>query len=67
MQSGGHGTVSGIPNFAPFASMRLWKLLNKPELTATERLEAEKIQAILSNADVAAVPAGVRGMSESLY
>lgn len=66
MQCGGHGTVSGIPNFAPAASMRLWALLNQPDLTEDERREAARIQAILSNADVAAVPAGVRGMSESL-
>jgi 4-hydroxy-2-oxoglutarate aldolase len=64
MKCGGHGTVSGIPNFAPAASMRLWALLNKPDLTAEEAREAERIQSILSNADVAAVPAGVRGMSK---
>ncbi|KAH8682140.1 putative dihydrodipicolinate synthase [Xylariales sp. PMI_506] len=62
MQCGGHGTVSGIPNFAPGASMRLWALLNKADLTDGEKTEAARIQAILSNADVAAVPAGVRGM-----
>ncbi|KAI8193030.1 L-threo-3-deoxy-hexylosonate aldolase [Colletotrichum sp. SAR 10_65] len=62
MKCGGHGTVSGIPNFAPAASMRLWALLNKPDLTDDEKREAERIQSILSNADVAAVPAGVRGM-----
>lgn len=66
MQCGGHGTVSGIPNFAPAASLRLWELLNKTDLTGDEKLEATKIQAILSNADVAAVPAGVRGMSKYL-
>ncbi|KAK1463841.1 hypothetical protein CMEL01_12602 [Colletotrichum melonis] len=60
--TGGHGTVSGIPNFAPAASMRLWALLIKPNLTEDERQEADRIQSILSNADVAAVPAGVRGM-----
>jgi L-threo-3-deoxy-hexylosonate aldolase len=43
--------------------MRLWALLNKGELSNEEREEANRIQAILSNADVAAVPAGVRGMS----
>lgn len=64
MKSGGHGTVSGIPNFAPAASMRLWALLIKPNLTEDERKEADRIQSILSNADVAAVPAGVRGMSK---
>ncbi|KAK7433774.1 hypothetical protein Landi51_13796 [Colletotrichum acutatum] len=63
MTCGGHGTVSGIPNFAPAASMRLWALLIKSNLTEDERQEAERIQSILSNADVAAVPAGVRGMS----
>ncbi|EQB46066.1 dihydrodipicolinate synthetase [Colletotrichum gloeosporioides Cg-14] len=67
MKCGGHGTVSGIPNFAPAASMRLWALLNKPDLTEDERREAERIQSILSNADVAAVPAGVRGMKYVLH
>ncbi|KAK9424994.1 putative Dihydrodipicolinate synthase [Seiridium unicorne] len=62
MQCGGHGTVSGIPNFAPASSMRLWELLNRSNLTEDESREAGRIQAILSNADVAAVPAGVRGM-----
>ncbi|PVI08318.1 putative dihydrodipicolinate synthase [Periconia macrospinosa] len=62
MQCGGHGTVSGIPNFAPSASTRLWALLNKEKLSPDENLEAGRIQAILSKADVAAVPAGVRGM-----
>jgi 4-hydroxy-2-oxoglutarate aldolase len=65
-QCGGHGTVSGIPNFAPAASVRLWALLNKASLTEAELSERNRIQAILSNADVAAVPAGVRGMSEWL-
>ncbi|KAH8895326.1 putative dihydrodipicolinate synthase [Thozetella sp. PMI_491] len=59
---GGHGTVSGIPNFAPAASVRLWALLNKTDPSEEEKQEASRIQAILSNADVAAVPAGVRGM-----
>ncbi|KAK1675858.1 putative dihydrodipicolinate synthase [Colletotrichum godetiae] len=67
MKSGGHGTVSGIPNFAPAASMRLWALLIKPNLTEDERQEADRIQYILSNADVAAVPAGVRGMKYVLH
>lgn len=44
--------------------MRLWHLLNKKDLTEQETREASRIQAILSNADVAAVPAGVRGMSK---
>ncbi|KAH0420670.1 hypothetical protein CcaCcLH18_13881 [Colletotrichum camelliae] len=67
MKCGGHGTVSGIPNFAPAASMRLWALINKPDLTEDEKREAERIQSILSNADVAAVPAGVRGMKYVLH
>ncbi|KAI0481358.1 putative dihydrodipicolinate synthase [Xylariaceae sp. FL0804] len=66
VRSGGHGTVSGIPNFAPAASMRLWSLLGRAaaeaDLTSEERAEASRIQAVLSRADVAAVPAGVRGM-----
>lgn len=64
MQCGGHGTVSGIPNFAPVASMRLWDLLNKSSLTVEEAKEAARLQAILSKADVAAVPGGIRAMSK---
>lgn len=61
---GGHGTVSGIPNFAPRATMKLWKHCNNPNPTEDEVKEAARLQAVLSNADVAAVPAGIRGMSE---
>lgn len=63
VQSGGHGTVSGIPNFAPLAGTRLWKLCSKQDPTEGEKQEAARIQAILSNADVAAVPGGIRAMS----
>lgn len=63
MKCGGHGTVSGIPNFAPVASMRLWHLLNLPSPTAEEVKETVKIQGVLSRADVAAVPGGIRAMS----
>ncbi|KAJ5585152.1 dihydrodipicolinate synthase [Penicillium hispanicum] len=66
MQCGGHGTVSGIPNFAPVASMRLWALLNTPSPTEEEVKEAKEIQAILSRADVAAVPGGIRAMKYAL-
>jgi L-threo-3-deoxy-hexylosonate aldolase len=61
---GGHGTVSGILNFAPLASVRLWELLNIPSPTKHDLAETVKLQAILSRADVHAVPAGIRGMSE---
>lgn len=60
---GGHGTVSGIPNFAPRASVRLWELLQLPSLTPEEVSERERLQAILSRADAIAVPAGIRAMS----
>ncbi|KAJ5263747.1 dihydrodipicolinate synthase [Penicillium angulare] len=66
MQCGGHGTVSGIPNFAPVASMRLWALLNTPSPTKEEVKETKEIQAILSRADVAAVPGGIRAMKYAL-
>ncbi|KAJ5118184.1 dihydrodipicolinate synthase [Penicillium atrosanguineum] len=66
MQCGGHGTVSGIPNFAPVASMRLWALLNIPSPTERELQEAKEIQALLSRADVAAVPGGIRAMKYAL-
>ncbi|OKL55848.1 hypothetical protein UA08_08908 [Talaromyces atroroseus] len=66
IQCGGHGTVSGIPNFAPAASMRLWELLNTQTPTAEEVTECARLQAILSNADVAAVPGGIRAMKYAL-
>ncbi|OQV09776.1 hypothetical protein CLAIMM_13862 [Cladophialophora immunda] len=64
---GGHGTVSGIPNFAPRASVRLWELLNISSPTREEVLEKEKLQAILSRADAIAVPAGIRAMKFVLH
>ncbi|KAM3089509.1 hypothetical protein ACMFMG_001097 [Clarireedia jacksonii] len=62
VSSGGHGTVSGIPNFAPLATMKLWRLLSNPNPSEGDRTEAARLQAILSRADVEAVPAGIRGM-----
>ncbi|KUJ17607.1 putative dihydrodipicolinate synthase [Mollisia scopiformis] len=67
VQSGGHGTVSGIPNFAPLAGMKLWKLCSKPDPSEADLKEAARIQAILSNADVAAVPGGIRAMKYALH
>ncbi|KAH8678635.1 putative dihydrodipicolinate synthase [Tricladium varicosporioides] len=64
---GGHGTVSGIPNFAPLATVKLWKFLNNPNPTADEQKEGSWLQKVLSNADVAAVPAGIRGMKYALH
>jgi len=64
MQCGGHGTVSGLPNFAPLVGVKLWNLLNKASPGAEDRAEAARLQDVLSRADVAAVPAGVRGMKE---
>ncbi|KAJ5937798.1 hypothetical protein N7454_004140 [Penicillium verhagenii] len=66
MQCGGHGTVSGIPNFAPNASLRLWELLNLSSPSKDEVQEAARIQAILSRADAAAVPGGIRAMKYAL-
>jgi len=59
--------VSGIPNFAPHSSMKLWNLLNLSSPSNDEVKEAARIQAILSRADAAAVPGGIRAMSESFY
>jgi L-threo-3-deoxy-hexylosonate aldolase len=64
MQNGGHGTVGGIPNFAPAASMRLWTLPSIPYPTEIERIEAKEIQAVLSRADSAAVPGGIRALNQ---
>ncbi|KAJ5753071.1 dihydrodipicolinate synthase [Penicillium odoratum] len=66
MKCGGHGTVSGLPNFAPCASMRLWDLLNLSSPSNDEVQEAARIQAILSRADAAAVPGGIRAMKYAL-
>jgi len=65
--SGGHGTVSGIPNFAPIATMKFWNYCNNSEPTEAESKEAKRIEAILARADIAAVPAGIRGMSELFF
>jgi 4-hydroxy-2-oxoglutarate aldolase len=59
----GDGTVSGISNFAPKATMRFWQLLNKSKLEPKEAKELSHLESALSRADVHAVPAGVRGMS----
>ncbi|ORY35345.1 putative dihydrodipicolinate synthase [Naematelia encephala] len=66
MGAGGHGTVSGIPNFAPATTMWLWNHLNKLSPTENEKREARRIQAIMSNVDVAAVPGGIRAMKYAL-
>ncbi|KAJ5553551.1 hypothetical protein N7494_002929 [Penicillium frequentans] len=66
MKCGGHGTVSGIPNFAPHASMKLWHLLNLSSPSSDEVKEAARIQAILSRADATAVPGGIRAMKYAL-
>lgn len=65
VQAGGHGTVSGIPNYAPAATMRLWSLLTQKELSAEETVERNHIQSVLARADAYAMPAGIRGMSRS--
>ncbi|OAL28710.1 hypothetical protein AYO22_02575 [Fonsecaea multimorphosa] len=64
---GGHGTVSGIPNFAPRASVRLWELLNTSSPTHEEVSERDKLQAVLSRADAIAVHAGIRAMKFVLH
>lgn len=63
---GGHGTVSGMSNFAPLACLRLWELCSKASLSTAESVETSRLQNVLSLADVKAVPAGVRGMSKCL-
>lgn len=47
--------------------MKLWNHLSNPNPTKDEAREAARLQAVLSRADVAAVPAGIRGMSELSY
>jgi len=63
----GDGTVSGISNFAPKATMRFWQLLNKSSLEPKEAEELSYLESALSRADVHAVPAGVRGMKYALH
>jgi len=63
---GGHGTVSGVSNFAPLATMKLWEFLNNPSPTEEEIKKAERLQAILSNPDTAAASAGIREMKYAL-
>ncbi len=66
VRSGGHGTVTGVSNFAPAATMRLWDLLNKAAtLSSDEAAELQHIQLVLSRADAFAMAAGVRGLSMS--
>lgn len=66
-KSGGHGTVSGMSNFAPLACVRLWDLCNKADLSTAESMELSRLHTALALADVEAVPSGVRGMSKSLF
>lgn len=66
MKCDNHGPVRGIPNLVLVALIRLWCLPNECDISATEKDEAARIQAISSNADVAAVPAGVRVTTEWL-
>ncbi|KAK8853372.1 hypothetical protein IAR55_004076 [Kwoniella newhampshirensis] len=71
MTSGGHGTVSGIPNFAPAAGVRLFQLCTEKskrgKLSGEEENELRMIQDTLSRADVLAVPGGVRAMKYALH
>ncbi|WWD19799.1 hypothetical protein CI109_104263 [Kwoniella shandongensis] len=67
MSAGGHGTVSGIPNFAPSAGVRLLNLCQKPNKSVEEIEEMKMIQDVLSRADVLAVPGGVRAMKYVLH
>lgn len=61
---GGHGTVSGMSNFAPLACLRLWALCSKTSPSTEELQELSRLHTALSLADVLAVPGGVRGMSK---
>ena len=65
MLAGGHGTTSGIPNFAPHATVRLYNLRSQSSLSSEKQAEAKRLQAVLSRADADAVPGGIRAMSES--
>lgn len=47
--------------------MKLWEYCNKEGKTEEEGIEMRRLQAVLARADVAAVPAGIRGMSEFFW
>lgn len=47
--------------------MKFWNYCNNSEPTEAESKEAKRIEAILARADIAAVPAGIRGMSELFF
>ena len=67
-QCRGDGTVSGLMNYVPRCCMRLWDLClrgREEKLSGKELLEKDQLQAVLGEVDVAAVPGGVRAMSES--
>lgn len=66
MFCGGHGTVSGISNFAPLATFEVYVDSHGgySKLDEEDTMERDRRQAILARADIAAVPAGVRGMSK---
>lgn len=59
--------MSGIPNFAPLATMEFWNFCNNQSPSEEEVVEGKKLEAILARADIAAVPAGIRGMSTSRF
>lgn len=61
---GGHGTVSGISNIAPSATVRLWELCSTTPRSAEETWELQDILSTLSRVDAVLMPLGVRGLSK---
>lgn len=55
---GADGCIGGPPNFAPYASQRLWELSQGP-LVGENLKEAVRLQAALARADAVAFDAGV--------
>lgn len=61
---GGHGTVSGICNVAPSATVRLWELCSITSRSAEETRELRNVLSTLSKVDAVLMPLGVRGLSK---
>ncbi|KAL5335970.1 putative dihydrodipicolinate synthase [Aspergillus crustosus] len=59
---GAAGAISGLPNIAPKACVKLWELCQSPDKQA----EAQELQNIISLADGIALKIGISGMKKIL-
>lgn len=65
-EMGGHGTVTGISNLAPAATVKLFNLCQQKNLSGKEAQQAKEILETLTRADDVLMPLGVRGQSKYL-